>query len=111
MKLNNTLLRFPQNQPRSRAIIALYGDCNTLFIPELHNQQLFVYVHNVLQQSKLLSDVFSNYFTLSCSGYEYETRSKAVIQICRTNTIFSQRSVIGLYKGGTLCIICRLTLQ
>ena len=100
VKLNNKILRILLHQSRFCSVRDLYTCFNTLPVPELHKYQLLLLVHNTMYHSKLLPDVFANYFTLNSSVHAYLTRSHSDIHIYRANTSFGQRSVS--YKAGIL---------
>jgi len=46
MVLSNKLLRILQNAPRKAPVSDLYENLNTLNIPDLHNFQILVLIHN-----------------------------------------------------------------
>jgi hypothetical protein len=100
MKLNNRLLRILQNQPCCSHVSDLYVTYNTHSIPDLRDTQLLILVHKTLFHGDLLSEVFSNYFSLNNSIHCHLTRTQSNIHIDRVYTTYGQRSIH--YKGGTL---------
>ena len=81
IKLNNKLLRILQNKTLSTPVFELYLEYNTLPIPQLHVQQLLLFVHKFVHHPDTLPAVFvkNNYFIPNSQVHNYSTR---IIKIC-----------------------------
>ena len=64
LTLNNKLLRILQNKPYQSPTKNLYFKYNTLPIPDLHRQQILLFVHKFIHQKNCLPNVFADYFEM-----------------------------------------------
>jgi len=96
MKLNNTLLRILQNQPRQYHVTELYVNYNTFSVPDLYTQRILLLVHNFVYHKDKLPEILMRYIN-------YNTRSAANIHLPRVDTGYGQRSVcyvrVSLWNG------------
>ena len=74
MKLNNTLLRILQNQPRQYHVTELYVNYNTLSVTDLYIQRILLLVHNFVYHKDKLPEIFNNYFMFNNEIHNYNTR-------------------------------------
>jgi len=97
--LNNKILQILQNKAYNAPATELYTGYNTLPIPQLHKQQLFLLVHKY-RHKHLLPKTFCDYFQFNQGMYIYETRNKAGLHLHSVNTTFAQRCI--KFKGSFL---------
>ena len=100
MKLNNTLHRILQNQPRQYHVTKLYVNYNTLSVTDLYIQWLLLLVHNFVYHKDKLPEIFNNYFIFNNEIHNYNTRSASSIHLPRVDTSYGQKSVS--YAGVNL---------
>ena len=81
-------------------MIGLYADFNTLPLPELHKQQLLLFMFKVMRQPYTLPSVFKNYFNINSNVHTHATRSRNNIHMNRQSTTYGQRCL--KYKGACL---------
>jgi hypothetical protein len=76
IKLNNKLLRILQNKPLSTQVFELYLAYNTLPIPQLHIQQLLLFVNKFMHHPDTLPVAFikNSYFITNRQVHNYPTR-------------------------------------
>lgn len=109
IKLNNKLLRILQNKPISTHICDLYKSYNTLLIPDLHKQQLLIFVHKSIHHPNMLPEIFTNYFKFNEQFHYHNTRTKANIHLFHFNKSMGHRST--KYKAAVLWNELPSTLQ
>ena len=100
--LHNKLLRILQSKPRTTHTRQLYLNYNVLPIPELHKQQLIIFVYKYLYHSDLLPRVFldNDYFALNNIIHNYNTRRHTNVHIFGVNTTHGRRST--RYRAAVL---------
>ena len=100
--LHNQLVRILQSKPRTRHTRQLYLNYNVLPIPELHKQQLIIFVYKYLYHSDLLPRAFLNndYFAVNNIIHNYNTRRHTNVHIFGVNTTHGRRST--RYRAAVL---------
>ena len=100
--LHNKLLRILQSKPRTTHTRQLYLNYNVLPIPELHKQQLIIFVYKYLYHSDLLPRAFldNDYFALNNIIHNYNTRRHTNVHIFGVNTTHGRRST--RYRAAVL---------
>ena len=84
LTLNNKLLRILQNKPYQSPTKNLYFKYNTLPIPDLHRQQILLFVHKFIHRKHCLPNVFADYFVLNRNVHRHLTRgNKRFTRYCR----------------------------
>jgi hypothetical protein len=94
IKLNNKLLRILQNKTLSTPVFELYLEYNTLPIPQLHIQQLLLFVHKFVHHPDTLPAVFvkNNYFIPNSQVHNYSTRDNKNLHLLNFSTNIGSRN-------------------
>jgi len=100
MVLNNKLLRIPQNAPRKAPVSDLYENFNTLNIPDLHNFQILVLIHNFFNHKDKLPAIVSSYYNENFFFHNYDRRNRDNLHLARCKTSYGLKCII--YKGSNL---------
>jgi hypothetical protein len=94
IKLSSKLLRILQNKTLSTPVFELYLEDNTLPIPQLHIQQLLLFVHKVVHHPDTLPAVFvkNNYFIPNSQVHNYSTRDDKNLHLLNFSTNIGSRN-------------------
>ena len=76
MILNNIILRILQHALLDTPVSQLYATFHTLPLPDLHNFQIFKFIHNFIHHQEKLHCIFSSYFTQNNVFHPYNTRTR-----------------------------------
>jgi len=92
MVLNNKILRVLL-AARDVCTVQLYKKYrpNTLPIPELHNYQILLLVHKLLNQSNKLPAAFGGYFVPNSAVHSYSTRSSSDLHLLSPQTAVGKK--------------------
>jgi hypothetical protein len=94
IKLNNKLLRILQNKPLCTPVFELYLAYNTLPIPQLHIQQLLLFVNKFMHHPDTLPVAFikNSYFITNRQVHNYPTRDNTDLHLPNSYTNFGSRN-------------------
>jgi len=93
LTLNNNLLRILQNKPYHSPTKDLYFKFNTLPIPDLHVQQILLFVHTFIHRKKLFTNlnVFADYFVLDINVHSHITRGNNDLHVNAVNKNYGKK--------------------
>ena len=81
-------------------VVELYKNFNALPPLKLHEQQIFMLLHNFFLHSDILPIVFRDYFTLNRSVHGHSTRNCNSLHVSSVQSTFGKRSI--KFKGPML---------